>query len=192
MKQLAALGLLFFSGTFLSQAVEFPQRVESEYFSIYYQSGVDLFEVAYRINIGGPLYIYRDESKLIVEAESFQDLLAQNVDLLFQEVSDILDMHLYSFYGELKICRNQEQLQRIFSEISGGELKSQSFYDSASNTIYISQEGLRPGILAHEIAHAIISHFFVVEPPQKVQEVLAGFVEYHINKKAQNSGQRGK
>jgi hypothetical protein len=37
-------------------------------------------------------------------------------------------------------------------------------------------------VLGHEIAHAIMSHYFVVLPSEKIQEVLAGFVEYQLRK----------
>jgi hypothetical protein len=51
------------------------------------------------------------------------------------------------------------------------------------NTIYVSLKDVSLGMLAHEVAHAIISSYFVVAPPEKVQEVLAGYVEYSIRKK---------
>jgi hypothetical protein len=39
-------------------------------------------------------------------------------------------------------------------------------------------------MLGHEIAHAIISSFFIVPPPEKIQEVLAGYVDYSLLKKS--------
>ena len=40
--------------------------------------------------------------------------------------------------------------------------------------------GPRKGILMHEMSHAIISRFFPVPAPVKVQEVLAMYVEYNL------------
>ena len=37
-------------------------------------------------------------------------------------------------------------------------------------------------VLGHEIGHAVISHYFVVLPSVKVQEVLAVYVEYQLRK----------
>jgi hypothetical protein len=59
-----------------------------------------------------------------------------------------------------------------------------SFYFHEEKTIYISTEDLDLGMLAHEIAHAIISHYFVVPPSERVQEVLSGYVDFHFKKKA--------
>jgi hypothetical protein len=55
-----------------------------------------------------------------------------------------------------------------------------SFYVYDLNTIYVSAGSFKREVLGHEIAHAVISHYFVVQPPMKAQEVLAGYVEYQL------------
>jgi len=57
-----------------------------------------------------------------------------------------------------------------------------SFYVNDISAIYISGENFRREILGHEIAHAIINHYFVVSPPIKVQEILAKYIEYQLRK----------
>jgi len=64
------------------------------------------------------------------------------------------------------------------------DFRERSFYVFDSNTIFISYQDLTLGMLGHEIAHAVISGYFVVPPPDKVQEVLAGYVEYSLRKAA--------
>ncbi len=167
-------------------AADFGNRTESEYFSIFYTDKVDILDVAQKLSISASLYVYQDDSRKIVFGGDPEDILAQSIDGLFSEVSDILDMHLYSYHGDIKICSTQKELRVIFANFFKGELKSEAFYHYEANTIYITQEGLRTGVAAHEIAHAIITHYFVVLPPVKVQEVLAGYVEYNINKKLIN------
>ena len=61
--------------------------------------------------------------------------------------------------------------------------ENEKFYFHDDKTIYISTEDLTLGMLGHEMAHAIISHYFVVPPPTKVQEVLSGYVDYSFQKK---------
>ena len=105
------------------------------------------------------------------------------VDTLFLRICDLLDMHLYSYRGNIKICRDYNQLSQIYRNLFNADLKgTRSFYTYDLNTIYISPESFQLGILGHEIAHAIISHYFVVQPPVKVAEVLAGYVEYQLRK----------
>ena len=40
---------------------------------------------------------------------------------------------------------------------------------------------LRVGILAHEMAHAVIDHYFGVKPPKATAEILAQYVDAHIH-----------
>lgn len=184
MKRLEILVLSFLIVLpFSLYAFDFPERCESEHFTIYYQAGVDLLDVAYKINIDSSAWVYKGQDETIVAGSKPEDILAQGVNNLFDEVSDILDMHLYSYSGDIKICANKEELKKVFFKLFGRKLQAESFYYPDGNAIYISPVGLRPGILGHEMAHAIICHYFVVMPPMKVQEVLAGYVEYSINKK---------
>lgn len=182
------LSLFFLTLPRYLYAIDFPHRCESKHFTIYYQQGVDPLDAAYKVNIGGSIYFYKNRSKTVSPDSEPKEILTQNIDILFNEVSDLLDMHLYTYRGSIKICLNKEELKKTFYEIFNRELKFESFYYHTENAIYISLESLRPGILAHEIAHAIINHYFVVMPPMRVQEVLAGYVEYTINKKSQKNG----
>lgn len=165
-------------------ASEFSHKNDTEYFSVYMQDGVDSLDVAYKIDIGTNVYLSREECKASLSlGDNPDEIFIQNVDALFNEVSGILDMHIYSYHGTIKVCPNKEELERVFYDIFKYELKAESFYHHMENTIYINAENLKPGILAHEMAHAIITHYFVVVPPVKAQEVLSGYVEYNINKK---------
>jgi len=39
---------------------------------------------------------------------------------------------------------------------------------------------LNENILAHEMGHCIIDHYFVILPPRKIQEMLAVYVDIHL------------
>jgi len=105
------------------------------------------------------------------------------IDTLFSQVCDILDMQLYNFHGTIKIYRDFKQVNAIYKNLFNRELpKSHSFYAYNLNTVYISAEHFSREVLGHEIGHAVISHYFVVLPSVKIQEVLATFVEYQLRK----------
>ena len=104
------------------------------------------------------------------------------LDVLFTQVCDTLDMQLYSFQGKIKICLDRERLSQIYDDLFRKELQASSFYIYSLNTIYISADSFKREILGHEMAHAIISHYFVVQPSVKIQEVLAGYVEYQLRR----------
>ncbi len=176
----AAFFLVSVSG--LSLAGTLSSRIVGEHFTVYYQRGVDPLDVAQKIGVRGSVYLYKDESRAIIAAESPREVLTRELDNLFKEVSGILDMSLHYYHGNIKIYRDRQELQDVFRELFSQELEAEAFYFAEENAIFISAADITAGILAHEMAHAIINHFFVVMPPEKIQEVLAGYVEYHINR----------
>ena len=56
-----------------------------------------------------------------------------------------------------------------------------AFYSHGMAGIYLTTERLNAGILAHEIAHAVINAYFVTPPPAKMQEILSQYVDRHLN-----------
>lgn len=113
-----------------------------------------------------------------------QEALGEIADALFLETSDILHMYLYSFKGNIRFCRDQEQLNGFSRRFLNRDLRKPSFYVGDTNSIYINIRDTRPELLAYEIARAIISHYYAVLPPESVQEILAGDVKDKIGKLA--------
>ena len=139
--------------------------------------------LAQTLNIGASerLLVGKPASRGFLEQDDLSDML----ETLFMQVSDIIDIHIYSLEIQIKVSRDYEHLSSIYQTLFDADLHNmQSFYVHDLKTIYIQAKGFTPEILGHEIAHAIICHYFVVPPPMRVQEVLCGYVEYQLRKKA--------
>jgi len=156
------------------------KEIEGKYFTIYYAPQLEASGLAQRLSISASDKVLSGGS-LEVKNPSASEL-ADMVDILFNRVCNILDMDVYSFKGNIKICRDKDQLKGIYSNLFEKELTRLSFYVYELNTVYISAESFTREILGHEIAHAVISHYFVVLPSVKVQEILASYVEYQLRK----------
>lgn len=178
---------LLFSGIGVSDAFEddgfgSARKIEGKHFTIYCAPQLDLAELAQQLNIGVSdkfLAGKSTEKEFSSEAE-----VADMLDTIFVRACDILDMQLYSFHGTIKICRDAKHLNSIYNNFFAKDLKTRSFYVYSLNTVYTSADNFTRGIIGHEIAHAIISHYFVVQPSVKIQEVLVGYVEYQLCKTA--------
>jgi len=183
--RLLIIGVILFS---LNTGVSFgledgfgsAKKIEGKHFIIYYPPQIEISNLTQQLNIG-------PSDKLLVgkpinEKLSADVELADMLDTLFMRACDILDMQLYSFQGNIKICRDHAQLSAIYHNLFNKKLSAPSFYVSDFNTVYISVENFKREIVGHEIAHAIISRYFVVLPSVKIQEVLAGYVEYQLRK----------
>jgi len=156
------------------------EKIEGNHFVVYYAPQLDVLSLIQQLNI--------EPSEEILSHNpssggfSNEDKLSNILDTLFLRICEILDMNLFSFKGNIKICRNHEHLSSIFKGLFDKDLKSSALYIYTYNTIYISPESFKTEILGHEIAHAIISNYFVVQPPEKIAEILSGYVEYQLRK----------
>jgi hypothetical protein len=154
------------------------EQAQGQYFNIYYKPQADVGLLLTNLNVSS-------FDKLLVgrttqNQSGFSKELGNVLDTLFLRVCDILDMRLYSFHGKVKICRDHDQLNRIYRSLFDRDLNTQAFYAQELNTIYISEDNFKRQILGHEVAHAIMSNYFVVSPSVKVQEILAMYVEYQL------------
>lgn len=102
------------------------------------------------------------------------------LESLYEFVEDKLGFHAYTKIN-LEICRDNRWLP------SG--IKVAGFV-ADKRTIYISLKDLDIYVLAHEMAYAAISSYFVIPMPKKTQEILAGFAEYSVRKIIEDSNIR--
>lgn len=156
-------------------------KIDGEHFTIDYKNGVDLNTLVGKLKISD-----KDQqlANLKVDNSSTQKRLSSMVEVLFNRASDTLDMHVYSLKEHIKIFANFQQLEKFYHHLFNRNLPCSgfSFYLPDYDSIYISAASFRREILGHEMSHAIISRYFIVQPSLKIQEVLAGYVEYQLRK----------
>lgn len=173
--------IFFFPICSLAQEEGLSVLAKSKYFSLYSPQDVDVYSLLNKLDFN---YFLQPDTLLIKNNQDPNEILVKVLDALYLEVSDILDIHIYSFHGNIKILPDQNSVSAVFKKFFRTDFPERSFYVHEKNTIYVSLADLNSAMLGHEIAHAIISHYFVVPPPAKVQEVLSGFVEYTLRKSA--------
>ncbi len=150
---------------------------ESTYFSVYAEKGIDAYSILSKLSFD---YLARgggSNGETGVRQE-----IVRSIDGLYAEVSDILDIHIYSYHGKVVFVADQPALQSLAKTKFGVDFPERSLYWHEQNTIYVSLADANPGMFGHEVAHAIISHYFIVPPPVTIQEVLSGYVEYQLRK----------
>lgn len=190
MKKIAvsiALFLFFFTaGSLFAVEVEDgfgpSKKLEGRYFVIYYSPQIDALKLTQDLHITAADKILAGKS--IGEDIASESPLPGMIDILYGLVGDMVDMHIYNFKGNIKVCQDHAQLNNIYRKLFGKDLAFYmvSFYVNDTSTIYIAEDSFKREVLGHEIAHAIINHYFVVSPPIKVQEILAKYIEYQLRK----------
>jgi len=155
--------LLFFPVFFLTSTSSFASDLsasnstvlKTRYTSLHYGEDKVLSDFAWRIS-GQRLNPHADGS-----------VIGNAVDRIAERVQALLDMFPDQFRVDIFIHPAYEE----------GHTAS---YSHPQKEIRVYADRVTDGILAHEIAHAVINAYFTVSPPEKVQEILAQYVDQHL------------
>jgi hypothetical protein len=102
------------------------------------------------------------------------------LDALYERVQEILDMRKRMKPVVIRVYSTKQQLHAAYDDVYGKRCQLRAWYIYETNTIYVTVEDLHEGILAHEMAHAVIDHYLLVRPPPATTEILARYVDSHL------------
>lgn len=131
------------------------RTLKTSYCDIHYTDEKSLNDFFWRI--GGKRFNFDEDISLA----------RSRVDRLVDRVQSILDMYPDKFHIKIK----------LYPKYKKGLIAS---YTQTKNMITVYADKVTDGVLAHEIAHAVICSYFEVPPPEKVQEILAQYVDRHL------------
>ncbi len=153
--------------------------VKTAYITLDIEPSVDIESLSRRLDTR---FIYLTTNAIKPSSETGQGALNYKVDLIFRKVEELLDMYMYPEEVNLKIViyGNKQSLDSKYSQLYGAENTFEAFYAKEDKVIYVNAANILTTILAHEMAHYIIDEYFVINPPDKVQELLAGYVDEHL------------
>jgi len=150
---------------------------ESKYCTIYLEPGVDARRVQRRLNQRS---FYTYASSRPDRSASDDEKIAYRMDILLERAKDILGIYPPRMNLKIKIFRTRQELNDEFTRIVKRVEGIRSFYVHQQETIYLSEPDLSDSILAHEMGHAIVDHYFQVVPPAKLGEMIAQYVDLHL------------
>ena len=156
-------------------------QIETKYTIIQYQSLEDVIKFEKKINYGKGAW---GLSRLFDASgpDELFDRVTNKVDKLWNRVREILDMRKKTPKVVIHIYGSKKQLAEAYFDIYKEENHFRAWYIYEYNTIYINADDLTEGMLAHEMAHSIIDHFLQIRPPAASAEILARYVDSHLNK----------
>ncbi len=150
--------------------------LETRHTILLYQSESSLNTFADKIN-----FTTQNSSQLLKrDTKSSQNKIGAKIDSLFRRVQQILDMRKKMPKVKVKIYKDKDSLHRAYQILYHKNTKLRAWYIYEKNTVYISVDDLNEGMLAHELGHAIIDHFFAVRPPSATAEILGRYVDKHL------------
>jgi hypothetical protein len=147
------LQLYYVSPIFSSESEEV---FKTRYTAIHYSDEKDLNDFIWRL--GGEK----------MDVPSNTELASNRIDRLIERVETILDMQPKNFKTDIYLRRGMLEAGRI------------AFYNHKTKSIYISVDYTSDGVVAHEIAHAVIDYHFSSPLPAKMQEILTQYVDKYL------------
>jgi len=137
-------------------SANFPKVFKTQYTAIYYAQDEHLDDFIWRLG-GQRLEIVNDPK-----------LASYRIDRLINRVETILDMWPKDFHVDVYLHGEP------FPE------NPTAHYEHAPGAIHVYIDHASDGVVAHEIAHAVIVGYFGTPPPSKMQEILAQYVDKYL------------
>lgn len=165
------------SGSILTVEPEWTS-FQSRNFTVYYAPTVDLKAVQRRLN----RRMFYLAGKLVPDPllSASDEKIAFRLDTLLSRAKEVLDMYPRMSGLKIKIFKNREELSEEYYSIFKIQGRFKSFYVHKYKTIYVSEADISDSVVAHEMGHAIIDHYFSVIPPAKIAEMIASYVDLHL------------
>ena len=151
--------------------------LETKYTKIVHQYESDFIKLESEIE-----YAHDWQGQSLSESvhKDFKVRLSHKVDVLFERVQQILDMRSRTKKVKIKIYPDKKALRLAYFALFYKKCRLKAWYLFERNTVYVTVEDIHAGMLAHELAHAIIDHYFSVRPPKATAEILARYVDKHL------------
>lgn len=168
--------LLFFSPSIAAGEVAAEaglKDLRTHYAAILYPDDGLLVEFAGKITREGALAVASKTGHV-------RAAVAEEVDGIVFRVRTLLDMYPLNFRFAIRIYPSYGALQEQWREVGRVGPSPVAFYSHSNGTVHITVERLNAGILAHEVAHAVINSYFDSPPPAKTQEILSRYVDAHL------------
>ncbi len=110
---------------------------------------------------------------------SADEVLAK-VDIIIEKVQVVLDMFPGQYHVNIVVVEDSDDVVRMYKMKYGKKVKYIAYYVMSEKTIYVSADDVSLRVLAHEVGHSVVSHYFKVRPPYHIHEMLAQFAEKHV------------
>lgn len=110
-----------------------------------------------------------------------EDEVAAKLDAIIEKAMVVLDMYPNDMSITVVLVPKAKDIHRIFKTKYGQKCNDIAFYSLAEDTIYLSADHGTITVVAHEMGHAVVDHYFKVQPPSNIHELMAQFTSKHIN-----------
>lgn len=149
--------------------------LKTRYTIITYENEDHLRRFNKEVILGSLSYLMRNRRSVTVVEE-----VENKMDVIIEKVETILEMFPKELKFNIVLLSSDEKVQRIYRSKYRRNVDYIAFYSPRDKAVYISVNDVNLGVLAHEFAHVIIHSYYNTCLPEEIHEVLAQYVEEHL------------
>lgn len=149
---------------------------------VYYLPGANLRKMEARLRTR---YVpLSSEYKVLLADPAYpvESRISARLHIILARVQAILGMNPVIARIDVKVFRTRQDLGQEVFKILQQRKDFKSFYIHQFRGIYTSEQDILDSVIAHEMSHAVIDHYFSVLPPSQVAELLATYVDEHLER----------
>jgi len=170
MTSLSVVLTLLFWAAFATAA-----EIESRYATIVYEREDLLRELNDGVRLRSLSFLMKSRAGLTVADE-----VGSKVDVVLARVEKVLEMFPKNMKFRIVLLPSDKEVAKAYKRLYARNVDFISFYSPHDKTVYLSVNDANLNVLAHELAHVVVDHYFSISPPAKIHEVLAQFAETHL------------
>ena len=116
---------------------------------------------------------------------SMKDRLKARIEIILLRVKDILGMDPTDLHVRIKIFKTRKEMNAAYALMFNEKVfryrNLKSFYVHHFKSIYTNEQDILDSVMAHELGHAVIDHYFSVPPPSRMAELMAIYVDAQLD-----------
>jgi hypothetical protein len=151
-------------------------ELQSRYVTLRYSNQQLLRDFNDELVLGRKLGYYLKNKQIV----TVQDEVLAKLDVIVEKAEVVLDMFPANFHITVVLLPDRRAVGAMYKTKYGKTANHIAYYSLKEKTIYISVDDTKLRVIAHEIGHSIVDHYFQVRPPYNIHELLAQFTEKHI------------
>ncbi|MFT5699113.1 MAG: hypothetical protein ACI8ZB_001970 [Desulforhopalus sp.] len=150
--------------------------VQSRYVTLRYSNQQLLRDFNDELELGRKLRYYLKSKEIV----TVQDEVLAKLDIIIEKAEVVLDMFPANLHITFVLLASRRDVGSMYKSKYGKRANHIAYYSLKEKTIYVSVDDTKLRVIAHEIGHAIVDHYFKVRPPYNIHELMAQFTEKHI------------
>ena len=155
--------------------------IQGETITILYPPGVNIRTLEARLRERDVPIDQEYRTLLSNRSLSMEDRLKARIEIILLRVKDILGMDPKGLHVTIKVFKTRKAMNDAYAWMFNKPANLRSFYVHYFESIYTNEQDLLDSVMAHELGHAVIDHYFSVPPPFRMAELMATYVDAHLD-----------